>query len=70
MTDPKQEVDKLLKALNLFTSDKNWIDHSPILLVGSEATGEWIRTYALAPPSDLAAIITRVIESAAKSPSK
>ncbi|MCI0487543.1 MAG: SCO family protein [Blastocatellia bacterium] len=69
LTGPKQEVDKLLKALKVFAADK-W-DHAPTVLVGSETSGEWTRAYGLASPSKLAEIITGVIEQETrKSPSK
>ena len=69
LTGPKQEVDKLLKALKVFTADK-W-DHAPTVLVGSENSTEWTRAYGLASPSKLAEIITQAIEQEAKkSPSK
>ena len=59
LTGPKHEVDRLLKALKVFSADK-W-DHAPIVLIGSEASGEWTRAYGLAPPSKLAEIIAGVI---------
>jgi protein SCO1/2 len=60
LTGSKQEVDTLLKALGVFTADK--VDHTPVVLVGSETSGEWTRAYGLASPSQLAEIIKNVIE--------
>jgi cytochrome oxidase Cu insertion factor (SCO1/SenC/PrrC family) len=64
LTGPKSDVDYLLKALKVFTPDK-W-DHSPIVLVGNEATGQWTRVYGLAPPTKLAEMVTGLIDSTAK----
>lgn len=58
VTGPKPDVDGLLKALKVFTPDKN--DHSPIVLVGNDARSEWTRVWGLAPPADLAQAIERV----------
>ncbi len=55
VTGSKPEVDKLLKALKVFTPDKT--DHSPILLLGDDAHNHWTRTYGLAPPAKLAEMI-------------
>ena len=62
VTGDKPDVDKLLKALKVFTPDKN--DHSPILLVGNDARGEWTRAYGLAPPAKLARMLDELIEPA------
>jgi len=55
VTGSKSEVTQLLKSLQVFTPDIN--DHSPVVLVGNAATGDWIRAYGLAPPKDLAALL-------------
>jgi protein SCO1/2 len=62
VTGSKPEVDKLLKALKVFTPDKN--DHSPIVLVGDERRGEWTRAYGLAPAAKLAETIDELLEAA------
>jgi protein SCO1/2 len=56
LTGPKHDVVKLLKALGVFTADK-W-DHTPIVLIGNEATGQWARAEGLASPAKLAEIIS------------
>ena len=63
VTGRKSEVDALLKALKVFTPDKN--DHSPILLLGDDARGEWTRAYGLAPPAKVAEMIGELIEASA-----
>jgi protein SCO1 len=56
LTGPKHDVVKLLKALGVFTADK-W-DHTPLVLIGNEATGRWVRADGLASPAKLAEIIS------------
>lgn len=52
VTGEKAEIDKLLKALNLFIPDRE--DHPPIVLIGNDAAGHWTRTYGVAPASTMA----------------
>jgi hypothetical protein len=49
----------VLKALKVYTPGKD--DHSPIVLIGSEPEGKWVRAYGLAPPSKLAEVIDIVL---------
>jgi protein SCO1 len=55
VTGSRHEVVTLLKALEVYTADK--LNHAPVVLLGNETTGQWRRTYGLAPPSTLADII-------------
>ncbi len=55
VTGPRQEMTALLKALNAFNADK--ARHTPFLLLGNEATGEWRRVYGLTPPAELAKLL-------------
>ena len=59
LTGPKRDVDHLLKALKVFTADKE--DHAPIVLVGNSARGEWTRTHALASAGKLAKLIENMM---------
>ena len=61
VTGPKPEVDRLLKALQVFTPD--FVDHSPTVLVGNDARGRWMRAYGLAPPEQLNRLIQQVEEA-------
>ncbi len=63
VTGQKTEVDRLLKALQVFTPDFN--DHSPVVLVGSPTTGRWTRAYGLAPAPRLAALLEQAARDAA-----
>jgi len=58
VTGTKPEVDKLLKALQVFTP--LFTEHSPILLVGNGGTNDWTRAYGLAPPADVLRLLDRV----------
>ena len=55
VTGTKPRIDNLLKALKVFTPDS--VDHSPIVLVGNDASGQWIRAYGLAPATQLDALL-------------
>jgi len=54
LTGSKEDVDSLLKALQVFTSEKQ--DHAPVVLIG-DSSGNWSRASALLPPSHLAELI-------------
>ena len=49
LTGKKHEIEKLLKALGVFTPDKQ--SHAPILMVGSAQ--RWTLTNGLAPPNTI-----------------
>jgi cytochrome oxidase Cu insertion factor (SCO1/SenC/PrrC family) len=55
VTGSKPEIDQLLAALGAAVADKN--DHTPMILVGNDASGTWTRTYGLASPSTLVKVI-------------
>ncbi len=55
LTGDKQDVDRVLKALEVFTPDK--ADHAPLVLVGDDRTGNWRRAYGLAPASTLEQLV-------------
>jgi cytochrome oxidase Cu insertion factor (SCO1/SenC/PrrC family) len=56
VTGDKAEMDSLLRALGAAVADKN--DHSPMILVGNDATSYWTRTYGLSAPTTLVKVIT------------
>lgn len=56
VTGDKQEIDSLLRALGAAVADKN--DHTPMILVGNDATSYWTRTYGLSSPNALVKVIT------------
>jgi protein SCO1 len=55
LTGPKADVERLLKALRIFATDKQ--DHAPVALIGSDGDGAWTRASALLSPSRLAELI-------------
>lgn len=55
LTGTKADIDRLLKALQIFTAEKQ--DHSPAVLIGGEGMGDWARPSALLPPARLAELI-------------
>lgn len=57
VTGDVHEVERLLKALGVFTADAE--DHAPVALIGNDAAGEWTRASGLARPAELAALIDR-----------
>ena len=61
LTGKKQDVDLLLKELEVFSADKN--SHSPFILVGDEAAGKWTRVHGLTAPERLAEMITGMYDA-------
>jgi cytochrome oxidase Cu insertion factor (SCO1/SenC/PrrC family) len=60
LTGPKADVDAVLKLLGVFAANKN--DHSPFLLIGSEAAGHWTRVHGLTSPGRVAEIARQVVQ--------
>ncbi|MDT7808437.1 MAG: hypothetical protein QOJ70_2250 [Acidobacteriota bacterium] len=55
VTGAKPQVDELLRSLGAATASPS--DHSPTVLIGNDALGQWTRTYGLAGPATLVKII-------------
>lgn len=62
VTGDKGDVTRILKALQVFTPDFN--DHSPVVLMGNAANGDWTRAYGLAPPGALAKVLLGLADGA------
>jgi protein SCO1/2 len=60
VTGNKSEVDRLLKTLGAYTPLKE--NHTPLVIIGNDASGEWTRAYGLAPAARLAEIIEAAME--------
>ena len=56
VTGEKAEINLLLRALGTAVADKN--DHTPMILVGNDATAFWTRAYGLSSPITLVKVIT------------
>jgi protein SCO1/2 len=52
LTGKKENVDWILYKLGGYVEDKN--QHGLALIIGNEATGDWVKMHALAKPSDIA----------------
>ena len=58
ITGDKSEIDKLAQALTGAPASKG--EHAPVVFIGSDGKGTWVRTYGLAGP----ATFTKLIEDA------
>lgn len=58
VTGAKEEVARLLKALRAYSGDPSL--HSPLLLVGNDATGQWTRVNGLQPVARIAEAVGEV----------
>ena len=68
VTGEKQHIDELLRALGAATARRE--DHTPTVLIGNDARGQWTRTYGLAAPSRLVQIINNAVEGRLESVEK
>ena len=64
LTGPKADVERLLKALALFSPDIS--NHSPVVILGNGITGEWSRGDGLAHPEQLAEQLAKIAKSTAR----
>jgi protein SCO1 len=60
VTGERTQIDALLQALGAAVANKN--DHTPMILVGNEATGYWTRAYGLSSPATLVKVITQAVD--------
>jgi protein SCO1/2 len=60
VTGAKPQVDELLRALGAASASPS--EHSPAVLIGNEAMGQWTRTYGLARPGVLVKLIGDAVE--------
>lgn len=66
VTGNKPQLDELLRALGASTARPE--DHSPTILIGNDARGNWTRTYGLAKSSQLVQIINDVAAGKSTTP--
>jgi len=59
VTGSNEEVTRLLSALRAGTSRPQ--DHTPLVLIGNDATGVWTRAYGLSAPEKLVEVIDGMI---------
>ncbi len=55
VTGDKQTINKLLEGLSASAAKRD--DHSAIVLIGNDLTGQWTRAYGLAKPSQIITLI-------------
>ncbi|HEV2861057.1 MAG TPA: SCO family protein [Pyrinomonadaceae bacterium] len=60
LTGEKQNVDWVLYKLGGYVEDK--MQHSGILIIGNEATGEWLKTPALRNPAQIAQAVVELLK--------
>ena len=65
VTGAPNDIDNLLKAMGVFTPDKN--DHGPIVVVGDDRTGSWQRLNGFAAPAAIAAELRKFTAARGKS---
>lgn len=61
LTGKKADIDTVLKKLGGYVEDKN--DHNSLLIVGNVVTGEWMKVFAMAKPSEIASNVVKVAGS-------
>ncbi|MBV9924313.1 MAG: SCO family protein [Acidobacteria bacterium] len=68
VTGAKPQVDALLRALGASSARRE--DHSPSVLIGNDAKGQWTRAYGLSMPSQLVKLIDDALEGRLEPTSK
>ena len=61
VTGDKPEIDSILRALGVAVANKN--DHTPMILIGNEATHYWTRVYGLSSPTVVVEALTKAADS-------
>lgn len=61
LTGEKKNVDWVLYKLGGYTADKE--QHSSVLIIGNEATGEWMKIHAMAKPAAIADAVSKLLTS-------
>ena len=66
LTGKKEDVDWVLYKLGGYTPDK--AAHSGVLLIGNEATSEWVKTAAMRNPAEIAGAVIELAGKGAERP--
>lgn len=64
LTGEKNDINTLLKKMEVYTALKE--EHAPIVLLGKEGEGNWVRTNGLADPNDLAKTLNGFFDTPSK----
>ena len=59
LTGDKRNVDWVLYKLGGYVKDKQ--QHTSLLIIGNEATGEWMKVNAMGAPSEIASLVTKLL---------
>lgn len=59
LTGKKENVDWVLYKLGGYVEDKQ--THTSILIIGNEATGEWMKVHAMSNPTEIAGAVTKLL---------
>ncbi|HEX6184507.1 MAG TPA: SCO family protein [Pyrinomonadaceae bacterium] len=60
LTGKKENVDWVLYKLGGYVAEPG--QHSSVLIIGNEATGEWVKVHAMSSPSDIAAAVVKLTD--------
>ncbi|HYP00205.1 MAG TPA: SCO family protein [Pyrinomonadaceae bacterium] len=63
LTGKKETIDWVLYKLGNYVEDKN--QHGLKLIVGNEATGEWMKLHAMSNPTEIASAVLKLLPTAA-----
>lgn len=61
LTGEKKNVDWVLYKLGGYVADKS--QHTSVLILGNEATGEWMKVHAMANPTEITNAVTKLLAS-------
>src|SRR2546421_11304299 len=61
LTGKKSDIDVVLRKVGGYVEDKN--DHSGVLIIGNVETGEWMKVFAMARPSEIADSVLKLAGS-------
>jgi protein SCO1/2 len=64
LTGDKRNVDWVLYKLGGYVEEKQ--QHTSLLIIGNEATGEWLKVNAMGAPADIASLVTKLLGSKPK----
>jgi cytochrome oxidase Cu insertion factor (SCO1/SenC/PrrC family) len=59
LTGKKENVDWILYKLGGYVAEPG--QHSSVLIIGNEATGEWAKVHAMSSPSEIAAAVVKLV---------
>lgn len=62
LTGEKKNVDSVLHKLGGYVEDKG--DHSTLVIIGNPDTGQWMKMFAMAPPSEISDAVLKTIPAA------